>query len=529
MINFINNLLKKDLFLYFLIFLFCIYSISISNYQGVHVYDGFHWGLVTSSAYDFLNGKIPYKESFIHYGLLTTIIHSIFYKFTNSIISIFLFTSILYVISITLVTLLIKKFTNNNYCYLFIYLIFFFQPFTVYPWHTYIVYFFLSLGLYIYFYKNLYSYFFFGLILQLAYLSSESFKLCSYAILIFTIFFIFYENKKNNHFKFIISFLFGYFFPLLIFLATLYSHGIFNEWINHNITGISLKLSEKTFFILILDFIRNLINNFYKEPVYIFYLILNFSCLFFIFLYFTKKKIKTDILFISIITLLFNYILIHKFLSFRIFSSVVFGFIVTSYLLFKNKNNFLKEFIILFLILLAPLANPFEKGDANKLYLTKSKANNNNTNFDISHFKYMRFNEDINVHFSELLNIVNLVELKCNEVSKFYNLTSDHFYYLILSDYLETEQIIPGYDERSLWKFYTGFTSSIDKNFYKNINRDLLNENSIFIREIINNDHLRIINDKVSLRNYAYLDLPYSYHTKFKRIYIPKKCADLIY
>ena len=146
MINFINNLLKKDFFLYFLIFLFCIYSIFISNYQGVHVYDGYHWGLVASSAYDFLNGKIPYKESFIHYGILTTIIHSIFYKFTNSIISIFLFTSILYAISITLVTLLIKKFTNNNYCYLFIYLIFFFQPFTVYPWHTYLVYFFLSLG-----------------------------------------------------------------------------------------------------------------------------------------------------------------------------------------------------------------------------------------------------------------------------------------------------------------------------------------------------------------------------------------------
>ena len=30
----------------------------------------------------------------------------------------------------------------------------------------------------------------------------------------------------------------------------------------------------------------------------------------------------------------------------------------------------------------------------------------------------MRFNEDVNVHFSELLNIVNLIELKCNEVSK---------------------------------------------------------------------------------------------------------------
>ena len=161
LINFINNLLKKDLFLYLFISFFCIYSVIISNYQAIHVYDGYHWGIVASSAYDFLNGKVPYKESFIHYGLLTTIIHSIFYKFANSIISIFFFTSILYVISITLVTLLIKKFTNNNYCCLFIYLVFFFQPFTVYPWHTYLIFFFLSVGLYIYFFKNLISYFFF--------------------------------------------------------------------------------------------------------------------------------------------------------------------------------------------------------------------------------------------------------------------------------------------------------------------------------------------------------------------------------
>ena len=529
MINFINNLLKKDLFLYFLIFLFCIYSISISNYQGVHVYDGFHWGLVASSAYDFLNGKIPYKESFIHYGLLTTIIHSIFYKFTNSIISIFLFTSILYVISITLVTLIIKKFTNNNYCYLFIYLIFFFQPFTVYPWHTYLIYFFLSIGLYIYFYKNLFSYFFFGLTLQLAYLASDSFKIYSYLIFIFTIFFTFFDNKKNNYFKFIFSFIIGYLLPLLVFFLALYSYGNFNEWINHDIAGIFLKMLEKSLFILIWDFILNLINNFYKEPVYIFYLVLNFSCLILIYQFFSKKNIKSDILFISIIALLFNYILIFKFLSFRIFNSVIFGFIVTSYLLFKSKKNFLKQLIILFLILLAPLSNPFEKGDANKIYLSTSLAKNNYNNLDIVHFKHMRFTEDVNIHFNKLLNIVNSVDLRCKNVSKFYNLTSDHFYYLILSDYLKTDQIIPGYSESIVKRYYDEMILAIDRNFYKNLNKDLLDENSILIREKLENDYLQIINNKVKLTNYIYIDLPYSYDTKFKRVYIPKKCADLIY
>ena len=192
MIKQINYFLNKDKFLYLIIFLFSIYSILISNYQAIHVYDGFHWGFVSSSAQDFLNNKIPYKESFIHYGILTTIIHSIFYSITNSVISIFFFTSILYVLSIIFVTLIIKKFTNNNYCYLFIYLIFFFQPFTVYPWHTYLVYFFLSLGLYIYFNKTLFSYFFFGLVIQLIYLISDSSKFFTYIINSFILIFTFF-------------------------------------------------------------------------------------------------------------------------------------------------------------------------------------------------------------------------------------------------------------------------------------------------------------------------------------------------
>ena len=78
-----------------------LFSFFISIWQSTYVYDAHHWGLVTSNAYDLLNNKIPYKEIFIQYGIFTTLSHSIFMKIgSQSVISIFFFTSVIYSISI---------------------------------------------------------------------------------------------------------------------------------------------------------------------------------------------------------------------------------------------------------------------------------------------------------------------------------------------------------------------------------------------------------------------------------------------
>ena len=80
-----------------------LFSFLISVWQSTYVYDGHHWGLVASNAYDLLNHKVPYKEIFIQYGILTTLLHSIFMKIgSQSVISIFflhqLFTLFQYII-----------------------------------------------------------------------------------------------------------------------------------------------------------------------------------------------------------------------------------------------------------------------------------------------------------------------------------------------------------------------------------------------------------------------------------------------
>ena len=178
----------------FLLFI-CLYSFYGSINQGSYIYDGFHWGLVASNANDFLNGKLPYKDFFVHYGFVTLLIQSIIYKIFSSIYSLIVLAAITYIISIIIVFSIIKKFTSNNYCYLFLSIVFFFQPHVFYPWHTYFIFLFSTTGIAFYLRKNYLSYFSFGLCIQLAYLSSESFKVCSYLTVFSAILILYFEKK----------------------------------------------------------------------------------------------------------------------------------------------------------------------------------------------------------------------------------------------------------------------------------------------------------------------------------------------
>lgn len=70
-------IIKNKNFFWAILFFFCIFSLITSINQGKYIYDGYHWGFVAANANDFLNGKLLYKEIFVHYGILTLIIHSI--------------------------------------------------------------------------------------------------------------------------------------------------------------------------------------------------------------------------------------------------------------------------------------------------------------------------------------------------------------------------------------------------------------------------------------------------------------------
>ena len=123
---------------YLVIFLFFVYAIFISQYN----YDGHHIGLIYSNSLDLINGKLPYKEIFIQYGILTTLINSlILVIFDNKIFFITLFNSVFYSFGVLFISKTVKQFTDVKLALFSTIIILFNHPIPWLPWPNYLAFF----------------------------------------------------------------------------------------------------------------------------------------------------------------------------------------------------------------------------------------------------------------------------------------------------------------------------------------------------------------------------------------------------
>ena len=505
------------------------YSLYFSVVQGSYIYDGYHWGLVASNANDLINGKLPYKDFFVHYGFLTTLIHAIAYSIYDSILSLIILTSFFYIFSIFLLIRLVKKYSNENYALMTIFIFFFMQPFVVYPWHTYLIFFFSLLSITFYINNTNLSYFLFGFFIQLCLLSSESFKICSYIIISISIILLFFQKKeKNVIIKNSFYILFGYFLPLSLFIIYLYKFNLYENWILHsNIPEIFLNNMNITLFELIINFTYNYISNLanlFDRPFIFLGILINFICLTFIIKNFLSKQINTDLIFISSFSILLNYMLVFRHESFRFFSGSIIGIIILTYFLTKLKNE-IKYLIIFIILIFSSLSNPFEKGESNYNFVNKAIKEESLSNKDIRHFKSLYYKPDTWEHYSELKKIYEIVKKNCPNLKYFYNSTSDHFYYLVLSDHFYSMQSIPGNSESVLKNYYNSLNLIFDPELVERLNSEIINENVIIIKSNSSNT-LHLSNSIIGLDSFDKLNLKYSYNNKRKTIYYPKKCAN---
>ena len=138
---------RNYLWFFFLIALIdFLYSINLYQY----IYDGHHHGYMITNAIDFINGRLPYKEIFIQYGIFTTLIHVFALKiFSLNLISINIITCLLYSLTILLISLIIIKKTNSIYGLLSLLIIFFNHPIPWLPWSNYYALFFIVLGFFL--------------------------------------------------------------------------------------------------------------------------------------------------------------------------------------------------------------------------------------------------------------------------------------------------------------------------------------------------------------------------------------------
>ncbi|MDJ0527563.1 MAG: glycosyltransferase family 39 protein, partial [Microcystis sp. M53600_WE12] len=126
----------------------CIVSFIFSVIESKLNTDAHHWGLMYANAIDLVRGSIPFKEIFIQYGILTTIIQGFsLVIFGNKAISIGIITGLFYSCSLYISYLLWQKIIGKNLASFSTILMFLLHGYIIYPWSNYFSYTFLLICL----------------------------------------------------------------------------------------------------------------------------------------------------------------------------------------------------------------------------------------------------------------------------------------------------------------------------------------------------------------------------------------------
>ncbi len=224
-----NSYLFEYLYSALLCSLVLFFTIFGSYWLNIYSNDPQHFGNMLSSAKDLSNGYLPYKDVFILYGLLTTIIHAIAFTITGNLFSIIFVTSLIYGIGLILLYFLALEVTKSIKLSTFILItIFLFHPFIVLPWSNYIAFPLIILG-FIGLSNNKISItkiFFSGVSFGLAILAREGLIVPISLILLA---YIFIDFRLKN-LKFYFALFFGAISPLILLFVYLYKNNLIDYW-----------------------------------------------------------------------------------------------------------------------------------------------------------------------------------------------------------------------------------------------------------------------------------------------------------
>ena len=489
-------------FIYLLPFLSIIYC----YFYSVYIYDGYHFGLIFSNAIDLNNGKIPYKEIFIEYGYLTTLIHSIILQiFGNEVLYLQFYTSIVYSITLILISIIVKQYTNEYLALLSIVILILIYPIPLKPWPIYNTFFFYTLSLIFFLKKNFYNKFISGLFLSLSYLSFTT----VYNFIVFPLvgtiifFYILFYRKDKSKFIELSYLLSGLILPILIFIFYLINLKILDNWILYQKIPIlfALEIADKNVFEQIIFYLKEIsingIINYIVKPHLIFFGFIFFITIFFltkeIINKFQKKKIhkkNDDYIFISIFILaLTPHAQIGGLEKYT--TSYTLGIIIVLILLNSLKSIDFKYFISTFLIftIILIIKNNYSHPEYSSLIINTANKKYNSKN--IKFFTKQKWTQKKWIVINGIIENQNKINTICN-IQNSLNLTDDTFYYSILKN---KNQLIPFIFERH----GNLLIDVVEPEFYKTNQKKIYNK-KIFLITSKNNHKL------FDIKNYSILE-----------------------
>lgn len=506
-----KNLLNYDFFSILIILLGFFYSLNFYTY----VYDPHHHGLIFSNAIDLLNGKIPYKEIFIQYGLLTTFFHTIVIKlFGQELYYINAATIFLYYLTLFFLNISVKELTNKFFGFLSSVVIICNHPIIWLPWSNYVAYFFLILAITFFIKKNYSDSYLFGFILFFSVLSRQEIFIPIFFSLL-TLFLLSIIFKKKIYYKSITSFL----LPIIFFISILFFLGIFNEWSKTlYLPSLYLEYRETNLLSLILNFLSFFtfkpLLNFINEPQYVIILFILYSSSFILVKSFFSQKL--NLIFLSVLTLSLSILSLNLEL-FRLYTSVSFGIILLLKLVYNVKNLeirslyiFLICFFSFYSIIFYPLGN-------NELFKKINKSNYNNT--ELPYLKYIKLSKNYNHAYNELILLKNKIYSNCKIIFS-ENLTFDTMNSIFLEkNRNKLTPFVKAQGKNDKLHFF------FDDQFIFKINSNLTLNNTIILTEF---ENLKYDIGVISFpNNYLFKSIIFNYSKekpKLIYVYYPKEC-----
>ena len=518
---------------------FPIVSLMGGLWQGQYTNDGYHWGFIFSNALDLIDGKLPYKEIFIQYGIVSTLIHAlILIIFDNNIFSLIAATCLFYSLSIYLVGILTYKFTLSRfYSFFATFIIFMMYPWPTTPWPNFISFFFLMLFCLFYLCSKKIYFILSGVFLALAYLSyTLVYNYIIISFLLILIFLLFFLKRKFDHlfiqknYYFLISFT----LVISIFFFFLLKNDILNIWLTYQKLpfifaenyGISIydRIIDYIYFVSVYS-----LKNFINEPQWILFTLIIFSNLYLLFkttLYFYKgkdcSKINVDLFVINILILTLNFQAqvggIEKIATSLSLGIVTLLILVHSFKSSDNKImiNFSIIFIAIYSMLFAYDMSDSKYAGARAVHLKDLRNIDEKYNEkNISYFTLQKWSKNTWYPLNKFIKLQNEIKKNCH-IEFGANLTSNTFYYALID--LKKIQVVPF--------IIKTHSKTLIEFFEPNLILDLQNEvnkNNILIISFENNDQL------LDLSNYSVpkkinLNINSDLVNKFLYIYYPKKC-----
>ena len=519
--NFLNLTILKNLNLLKITFAIIVffYSIYILQYH----YDGHHIGLMYSNALDFNKGKLPYKEIFIQYGFLTTLIHSFILDLShNKIFFLNVSTIFFYIFSVFLISETVKNFTDRWYGFLCFCILLANHPVPWLPWSNYIAFFFISLGIYLLSKENK-SLYLIGLIFSFAVLSRQDYLVGIFASIFCFLFFQSFKKIKIYRIN-ILKLILGFFFPIVVFILYLKYLGVYSEWVKYQyLPHFYMELYNVGIVGLIKRFIIFFTSvsffNFINIPQYFLISVILISNTFFILIkIFNKLNINNNILYIVLLSLCLSSIGLNIEL-FRLYTSVSLGIIPLLFFIHKMINLELKK-KFLFILILPSLFSIFFYPMGNNPHFTKIDFNAKIIDHKMDEFVFQKWSVSKVETLKKIKNFTKLCEVDYLE-----NLTFD----VLFSTIGDFDRIRLKPFESSLKdnKFhqYIETIKNPEKNFIDLINNEIIKENIILL---INNKNYSFNNKKILLTNrYTAKKINLSSlegKPDILRIYLPNKC-----